>query len=74
MSLSPPNSSVALVGATPVLQLTRFDTGPCSLFTLAADKHTSEYRDELARLAVDVATRRGGTEELALRLAERSLT
>lgn len=42
--------------------------------TLAADKHTSEYRDELARLAVDVATRRGGTEELALRLAERSLS
>ncbi len=34
----------------------------------------AEYRDELASLATDVATRRGGSEALALELAERILS
>ena len=42
--------------------------------SLAAEKLVGEFRDELVKLSVDVATRRGGTEELALRLAERSLS
>ncbi|MBM4360858.1 MAG: cystathionine beta-synthase, partial [Deltaproteobacteria bacterium] len=28
----PPNTSLSLIGATPIVRLTRFDTGPCALY------------------------------------------
>ena len=60
MSLTPPNSSVALIGATPVLQLTRFDTGPCTLFLkLESQNPGGSIKDRIGLSMIEAAERDG---------------
>lgn len=57
---SPPRSSLDLIGATPLVEVTHFDTGPCRLFLkLESQNPGGSIKDRVARTMVAAAERDG---------------
>jgi cystathionine beta-synthase len=55
-----PAGPLALVGNTPILELKRFDTGPCRLFVkLESQNPTGSIKDRIAVSMIDAAERSG---------------
>jgi cystathionine beta-synthase len=59
--LQPPHSSIlSLIGQTPMVELTKFDTGPCRLFVkLESQNPGGSIKDRIAVSMIDAAERSG---------------
>ena len=55
-----PRSSLDLIGATPLVEVTHFDTGPCRLFLkLESQNPGGSIKDRVARSMIDAAEKEG---------------
>jgi cystathionine beta-synthase len=60
MSTILPDSSLALIGGTPILRLTRFDTGPCTLFLKLENQNPGgSIKDRVGLSMIEAAERDG---------------
>ena len=60
MKDTPPDTSLALIGATPLLRLTRFDTGPCTLYLkLESQNPGGSIKDRVGLSMIEAAERDG---------------
>jgi cystathionine beta-synthase len=60
MSTILPDSSLALIGGTPILRLTRFDTGPCELFLKLENQNPGgSIKDRVGLSMIEAAERDG---------------
>ena len=55
-----PNSLISMIGNTPMVQLTRFDTGPCQLFVKLENQNPGgSIKDRIALSMIEDAEKRG---------------
>ena len=55
-----PPGILELIGNTPLIEITRFDTGPCRLFAkLESQNPGGSIKDRIARQMIDVAEKEG---------------
>ena len=55
-----PDTPLALIGATPLLRLTRFDTGPCTLYLkLECQNPGGSIKDRVGLSMIEAAERDG---------------
>ena len=55
-----PETTLALIGATPLLRLTRFDTGPCTLYLkLECQNPGGSIKDRVGLSMIEAAERDG---------------
>ena len=66
---------LALIGNTPLVRVSRFDTGPCTLYLkLESQNPLASVKDRIGRAMIDAAERDGiGRGRRAARLAGRPL-
>jgi cystathionine beta-synthase len=54
------HSVLDLIGNTPIVKITRFDTGPCELFVkLESQNPTGSIKDRIALAMIEDAERKG---------------